>query len=175
METNESLFTKIKSKYIINKICYYIKDENILRKLLFYSKSLQGKINITLFDYQKNYVNKRMKWEDYIYYDYSSYKDFNKDNLKNKLKKDLENINPIDNNTIQKIVIDYFRNKKYKNKYSERIDIYSPFFDLLSKTEFFNNFTIYISMVMIEECKLEKEYISKFHELNNANINYSSN
>ena len=89
MDTNESLFTKIKSKYIINNICSYIKDENILRKLFFYSKSLQEKININLFDYQKNYANKRMKWEDYLYYYYTSYKDFNKDILKNKLKKRL--------------------------------------------------------------------------------------
>ena len=29
-------------------------------------------------------------------------------------------------------------------------------------------------MNMIKDCKLEKEYISKFHALNNANINYSS-
>ena len=176
MDNNESLFEKIKSKYIIKNICSYIKDENILRKLFLYSKSLQEKIFIKLFDYQEGYVNKRIKWEKYLYSnDYTDYMYFSKDKLKKQFKKDLEYLIPVDNDIIQKIVINYFSKKKYESDYSEHIDIYSPFFDILSETEFFGNiFIIQFLIEIIKKCKLKKDYISKFKELNKLNINYTS-
>ena len=176
MDNNESLFEKIKSKYIIKNICSYIKDENILRKLFLYSKSLQEKIFIKLFDYQEGYVNKRIKWEKYLYSnEYTDYMYFSKDKLKKQFKKDLEYLIPVDNDIIQKIVINYFSKKKYESDYSEHIDIYSPFFDILLETEFFGNiFIIQFLMEIIKKCKLKKDYISKFKELNKLNINYTS-
>ena len=65
MEQN-SILEKIKSSYNFKNILFYIKDQKFFFKLFKYSKSLQKKASIELFDYQKDYYNKRIEWEKYV-------------------------------------------------------------------------------------------------------------
>ena len=89
---NKSLLEKIKSKYIINNLLSFILDKSFFLKLFFYSKSLQNKVNIQLYDYIEEYFNKRIKWEDYLYpINYDDYK-YKIDFLKNKFEKKYWNI-----------------------------------------------------------------------------------
>ena len=63
------------------------------------------------------------------------------------------------------------KNKIFKNIY---LDIYSPFFEVLSKINNFSDlFIIIISIKFIKEYKLEKDYIQVFSSLNKLNIKYS--
>ena len=89
---NKSILEKIKSKYIINNLLSFILDKAFFLKLFFYSKSLQNKVNIQLYDYIEEYFNKRIKWEDYLYpINYDDYK-YKIDFLKNKFEKKYWNI-----------------------------------------------------------------------------------
>ena len=53
------------------------------------------------------------------------------------------------------------------------IDIYSPFFNILSKTDFFDEIFIRIYANIIQKYNLFNDYIDKFNELNKSNSNYS--
>ena len=137
----ESLFEKIRSKYIFQNLLLYINDKKIFFKLFIYSKSLQEKTNVILFDYQEEYYNKRIKWEDFLYFkrDFYGEYSFHKYGLKNNLRKKILEYN-INDNIIQKLVINYFtkdinKNKKesHEDENLQNIDFYSPFFDFLSK------------------------------------------
>ena len=48
---------KIKSKFILQIIMTYIRDDNIKLKLFMYSKKYQNKFGIQLFNYQKKYFD----------------------------------------------------------------------------------------------------------------------
>ena len=52
------------------------------------------------------------------------------------------------------------------------IDIFSPFFDILSIDKIFENFSINILLKDIEETNLELDYISTFDNLNNSKSKY---
>ena len=58
----KNLLEKISSKYIIEVINTYIKDENYIYKLIKYNKFIQKKLNIKLIDYKEKYYNKNIKW-----------------------------------------------------------------------------------------------------------------
>ena len=84
---------------------------------------------------------------------------FNKEEFENILyeilkRKEIEDINEINK-------------KEYYNQF---IDIYSPLFELMSKTKTFGKYTIYISL----GCKLKEDYIILFNKLNKSNANYTS-
>ena len=181
---NESLYEKIKSKYIFNTILSFINDKKVILKLFFYSKSLQNNSNITLFDYQEEFYNKRINWEDFLYSKNNiNVWSFHKDELSKKLKKKLLEYK-IDDNTVQKLVINYFRKNIKSKKETNRmntdensyyINFYSPLFDFLSKTEIFDLiFTIQLRVTTSKENNLHQYCISKFNELNKLNIRYSS-
>ena len=180
---DKSLLEKIKSKYIIQNIVSFINDDKILLKLLLHSKSSQEKYSINILKYKETFFHKRIKFENYLkFYEHSDKSEFNKKELKKDFKEQLSEYNINDDDIFKNIVIDYFRNiskeiKKVKltDKNLQLIDIYSPFFDFLSKTELFDEFfTIQISFYTIKECNLEKEYISKFKKMNKLNTKYSS-
>ena len=173
---NISIIEKIKSNYNIQNILSYIDDKNILTKLFFHSKKLQGKYNINIFDYQEEFFNNRIKWEDYLCFTSNTLEsEFKKDHLKKQLNKKLSDYNcNIEDKIIKKIVTNYFCNNK-KTKYQVNIDnenfyhidIYSPFFDILSKLEIFDEiFLIQIPLNLIKECRLKKDYITIFKKLN---------
>ena len=171
---NKSYMEKIKSDYIFQNILSYIEDKNILPKLFLFSKALKKKYNIDLLKYHEEYFNKRIKWTDYLCFTQNTDKsEFKKNNdLKNKLDKILSDYNcSIEDNNIKSIINNYFSNN-FKDDNFYHIDIYSPFFDFLSKSEVFDEmFIIEIPFDLISQCHLNKDYISKFSKLN---FKYSS-
>ena len=150
-----------------------------------YSKALQKKINIELIDYQIEYCNKRIKWE--LYLEFHSY--FFSETYKKYLKQKIIDCN-IDENIIQKVAVNYFTNPKniietkfphYFNPYprinkgKRYIDIYSPFFDCLSKNEKFNEIFLFnIPLHKKERDKIKNDYISIFNKLNKLSKKFTS-
>ena len=55
---NTHLIIEIKSKYILEKIFDYIKDDKFKMKLFSYSKLFQSKLNLSIVDYQIAFLNK---------------------------------------------------------------------------------------------------------------------
>ena len=185
----ELLIKKLESKYIFQIILDYIKDKNILLKLFSHSKLFQNKLGVSLIDYQKIFL-KKFFFENYLCFNtlVDNHINFDKDKLKNYLKNDLLqyklDYNKIINN--QQYLIYYF--KKYYEKIKEEgelyscknpeiiIDIYSPFFETLSKTEFFSDiFSIKIlSAYLIKKYSLTKDYKNAFNKINKLNSKYSS-
>ena len=170
------LLKKISSKYIIDSVFAFIKDENYKYKLIHHSKCLQDKLNIKLIDYQIKYFNRNgINFHNFLYKTINE-DIFDKDQLKNKLEEYLL-YKKIKINSIQNIVLNFFEeNEKIyqKNFYTNNnyllIDINSPFFNILSKSKIFQYFTITICSLD----KFEKDYISAFKEMNKLNSNYSS-
>ena len=184
---------RLNSKYILNIIFNYIKDDNIKYKLFVHSNKFQKRLNLNINDYQeKSIKNSGIKLHNYLsgYYEkifdshdyYSNIFNRNRDNyppyfkkeeLKNQFLSDLKKLNI---KYIKSYLINYF--KKYKesknNDSNLYLDIFCPFFDLLSSQEYFSElFTIPIIIKFIEEYKLENEYISIFDKLNKSRNDYS--
>ena len=161
-----NMIERISSKYILEKICEYIKDENIKLKIFRYSKSLQKKLNIT-FDYFGKYLLKiGFKISDYFCNPNINY--VNKNSLKNKLDKFLSE-NNINNNYFNTYLNSYF--KKTNNYEEESIDIYYPFFELLFENN--NNFDklfIIIPLNFIRRQNLKNDYINIFKRIKKSNI-----
>ena len=92
--------------------------------------------------------------------------------IKDSLKKEfLDHLLRLKIKYIKSYLVYYF--KKYKeNKKDDSnlyLDIFCPFFDLLSNQEYFAElFTIPIDTLFIEKNKLENEYISTFNKLNKS-------
>ena len=55
---NEEIINNVSSKYILNIIFNYIKDENIKDKLFLYSKKFQKKFEIKLIGLKENILKK---------------------------------------------------------------------------------------------------------------------
>ena len=173
----------IKSKFLLGNIISYIKDENYKLKLFVHSKKYQEALNISLNNYKKKYFEKIginilnvneffSLYSDYtfIFLDNGGYPGYYN---KNYFQKNFEIFKKkYNNNIIQNYLIYYLeKNPELKNIY---LDIYSPFFDILMKTNFFSDkFIIVISMNFIKQNKLEKDYINAFHKLNKLKSNYS--
>lgn len=101
---------------------------------------------------------------------------YSKNTLKEKINKDLE-VFKININFFKKIISNYLKNKKFNIKEFLKkeilIDIFSPIFDVISKSQQFESiFTIPISIYIIK--KFKEDYISFFKKMNKENINYSS-
>ena len=183
---------KINSNFILLKILNLVKDDNKY-KLFMYSKKFQSKLGYKLNDYQiKSIERKGIKVCNYLsgFYDKklgphprynhinktdgNKYEvNFTKDSLKNLFVNNLERLKI---KFIKDYLIYYF--KKYKENKKEDsnlyIDIFCPFFNLLSSQEYFSDlFTIPIDMPFIESNYIENEYISAFNRLNKLKNNYS--
>ena len=175
---------KIKSKYCALQAFNFIGDINFKYKLFLNSKYYQKKFDLKLFDYKEIYINLlRINFDNYLSFNNIATNNFDKEIL----RKNFEQYN-LDINEIKENIINYF--KKYLKSnieksndfqfitykhYLKPISIYSPFFEILSKTSFFDEiFTIQIPIKVIEKYNLEKDYISAFEILNKANTNYSS-
>ena len=168
----------IKSTYIINNIFDYIRDINFKLTFFKYSKKFQNKLKLKLYDYQKKYLDQiNFNVYDYISIQflqlYPKYYDF--DYLTNKFKNDsLKYEISIDN--FQKYIIDFYQNYSLKEDESigKRISIFSPIFDILSKSEFFSEkFSFYINPYYIEFLNIKEKYITIFSKLDELKSNYS--
>ena len=163
----------------MNLIFQYLKDKNFKYRLASYSKSLQKKLMITLLDYQGNYFsNKRLEFYNYIYSTDNMHLDtFDKNIYNKRLEKDLKNIK-FEKKDFDKIVFNYYNGVKEEiDEDTElKIDIYSPFFDIISRSflKHFNYFGIPISINIMNKLNLKKDYISVFEKMNNSNIKYNS-
>ena len=187
-----SKLKRISSKYILRLISDYIKDENFVFKFFVYSKYFQKKIGIELSDYINKHIEQfeklGLKVDKFLIFQNYFTKELNKNILDIKLNNELNKYG-IDIKNYQKYANNYF--KIYANNYKENnikynlieynenseklINIYSPIFDPISKTESFNLFfTIEIPLSRIKEFNLKNDYNSMFKKMNELNINYSS-
>ena len=184
------LLGKLKSTFILQKILGFIKDKKVILKLFVHSKSLQNKLGIKLMDYQKVFF-KNLYFENYLCFNISCDNNddinFDKDKLKNTLKDDLLKIKFDYKNIINnKEYLIYYFQKYYKELNEEGIDkmkenkilidIYSPFFETLSETEFFSKlFNINIlPKIIIKKYNLTNDYINYFEKLNKIKSEFSS-
>ena len=157
----KSSFSKINSKFIIQIISSYIKDENFLYKLVQYSKSCQKKLELDKFDYKLKRLN---VIEKYL---------IDSDRIKmNTFENDLSKYD-IKSQDIQSNVIEYFKriiNQKNR-EFSIRLD--SPLFDILKKENFFEeNFKIYIGSNDIHKKIIIGKDNSLFNLLKNESYFY---
>ena len=197
MET-DSLFEKIKSKYIQKKIFSYIKNENFIYKFFLYSKAFQKKLELENIDFKERYIiQSKISYDNYLCC-YSLFnvepKKFDKKIIEKKLQEELTKFK-LDKNIFKECILNYFKkfvkkdneeekDKKDKKEKTEKniknekklnkqiISIYSPFFDDITKTEYFEELTISISVKLIERYNLKNDYISAFDKLNKLNLKY---
>ena len=171
----ESILEKIKSKYNLENIFDYIKDENFKFKLFVYSKKLQKKFDLKLLDYKNIYLKNRINLFEFLSdYKKEGYpKNYDKKELTNKFNSTLNKLK-LKEEDITDYIINFFKNYEKKENDEIYIDIYSPFFDLLSKEEYFwKKFIIPIISEFIDKNKLKNDYISFFNKINKLNINFS--
>ena len=140
MENNEIL-KKVSSRYILKGIISYIYDIDVPFKLFNHSKYFQQALELNYFVYIERYFDKLgLNFLDFTYLDYSEFSDFfDKDILKKNLNKKLSELK-ISVELINRFAMDYLKNYYLKNKENQEefiIEIYSPFFDIISKSEFF--------------------------------------
>lgn len=192
MENNNSVLEKVSSKDLLSNIFDYIRDPNYKHKLFSYSKLLQKKADLRLADYEERYIEKfGINLTDYLFSENNKFvRKFDKDILNSNLQNDLSK-NKLEKATIEKIMVDIY-NQRYEDKYKansdgsdkagnklieteEPIEIYSPFFDTLSKMDFFEYlFTINISTYIIDKFDLKEDYISTFEKLKQSKSKYNS-
>ena len=171
------ILKKIKSKYIYQHIIEYIKDKNYKYNLFVHSKFFQKQLDLNLYSYQERYIS-HLKMNIYNYLlsnaAFNGYqKNFNKNLLIRNLQEDLLKYG-VELNIYEKYVENYFK-KEDITDFDIKIDIFSPFFKILLKTEFFGRlFRILISTTLIEKYNLKNEYIFVFDELNKSNMKYTS-
>ena len=181
--------SKIKSKHILSQIFDFIKDDNFKLNFLKYSKYFQKIFDINIFNYQNAYFKKSNFYlADFLNNKSEKIEEFDKDFLQKKLDKFLikhPQLSISDINKYVKEFIPLYAKKEqkenneqginYEKSYNNYIDIYSPFFKLISKNEFFGNiFTINIPTNLIVKKSLENIYITIFDDLEKNNINYYS-
>ena len=197
---------KIKSKNILDLVMKFIKDNKFFYKLIAYSKKDQLKYKISKNKYiDLFYDNLRLDINSYIHFNcnffgkYTNIENFDKylllRNFKNDLLKYKFNIyqlayyiNCVYPKTIMDLIhngsfVSYFdkniqyNNEKEKEDFLARpIEIYSPFFFILSLVENFEDkYYIPISAYMINKFNLKDDYINAFNKLkqiqNSKNLN----
>ena len=183
---NEPLIEKINSKYIRQKIFVFIKDQNFKYKFFKYSKIYQKQFELEIIDFKEKYIiQTKINIGSYILCINLFNKDpknFDKNLLNTQLQEDL-----LKNNLNIDIIHEYLINeyKKYAKKindiinekqlakysyFKKEISIFSPFFDFLINTEYFELFTIPISVKLIEKFNLKNDYIAAFEKMNKLNV-----
>ena len=116
---NEEIINNIASKYILNIICNYIKDENFKEKLFLYSNKFQKKFDIKLIGLKENYLNKiKFDLDKYLYIESDSFK---KDFLAKKYDKFLKK-KKFNKEKLENIIYDIFENKEVKDIDEEDVD-----------------------------------------------------
>ena len=177
----EKILDKISSKYILKGIFDYIDESGDYKlKLFIYSNIFQNKLDINIYKYQEIYFKKKgfdlIKYFSVIY---NSSKEFSKCLLKDELEKDLSLLN-IDINIINNYIKNNFKGLTLKKKYIQllpleyyhhmiQVDIFSPFFDLLSENGLLEYCSIIIQTKLIEYHELKEDYILAFDKLNKSN------
>ena len=164
---------KIKSQYICRKI-FDITYDNLKYKLFNHSKHFQEILGIKLIDYKEKYWEKiGIKLDDYLSLktqkDYNPNK-FNKKLLNDKLKTFVDK-NNINLDSLKSYLIEFYQNQKNLKKPKLFLDIFSPFYEELSKSDCFDFFIIPIEMDLIDKNQLISDYRTSFENLNKNGLN----
>ena len=169
----ERLLNKIKSKYIC-KMIFDITYENFKYKLFNYSKHFQEILEIKLTDYKEKYwAKKGIKLGDYLCL--KTQKKYNTNNFNKKLLydtlKSFIDKNNINLDSLKSYLIEFYQNQKNLNKPKLLLDIYSPFFEELSKSDCFDSFIIPIEIDLIDKNQLISDYRTAFENMNKNVLN----
>ena len=164
---------KIKSKYIC-KLIFNITYDNLKYKLFSHSKHFQEILGIKLIDYKEKYwIKKGIKLDDYL--TLKSQKNYNPnyinkiylyESLNSFIKK-----NSIDLDSLKSYLIEFYQNQKNLKKQKLLLDIFSPFFEELSKSDCFDLFIIPIEIDLIEKNQFISDYRKVFENLNKYGLN----
>ena len=155
----------INLKFILKKIFDFFKDRNYKYKLFLYSKYFQNICEIKLFDYKEKYYNKLgLKFDSYFCLQDKNNKNLLHNNLKSYLKEKNINYDSL-KSYLTEYYTNYSNNFRGEDKSKISIDIYSPFFEILSQTQCFELFIIPIEFDKIEKYNLNKDYIKAFENL----------
>ena len=177
---------EIKSKYILDSIFTYIKDDKFKMKLFVYSKLYQKKLDFDIVNYQIEILNKN-KFNFCSYLKFSknnlSQQNFNKQYLISQFTNDISKYN-INLNDISTIINYYFGNNNFQKMQENNkakinseieIDIFSPYFEFLSNNKnIFKNFCIIVPLARIKKFSLINDYNSIFERLAEIHSNYNS-
>ena len=169
----KSLLNKIKSQYIC-KMIFDITYDNLKYKLFSYSKHFQEMLGIKLIDYKEKYwIKKGIKLEEYL--TLKTQKNYNPNHINKKLLYDTLTSfikkNNIDLDSLKEYLIEFYKNQKNLKKEKLFLDIFSPFFEELSKSECFDLFIIPLEMDLIDKNQLNSDYIAAFENLNKKELN----
>ena len=167
------LLNKIKSQYIC-KMIFDITYDNLKYKLFSYSKHFQEMLGIKLIDYKEKYwIKKGIKLEEYL--TLKTQKNYNPNRINKKLLYDTLTSfikkNNIDLDSLKEYLIEFYKNQKNLKKEKLFLDIFSPFFEELSKSECFDLFIIPLEMDLIDKNQLNSDYIAAFENLNKKELN----
>ena len=169
----KSLLNKIKSQYIC-KMIFDITYDNLKYKLFSYSKHFQEMLGIKLIDYKEKYwIKKGIKLEEYL--TLKTQKNYNPNLINKKLLYDTLTSfikkNNIDLDSLKEYLIEFYKNQKNLKKEKLFLDIFSPFFEELSKSECFDLFIIPLEMDLIDKNQLNSDYRAAFENLNKKELN----
>ena len=169
----KSLLNKIKSQYIC-KMIFDITYDNLKYKLFSYSKHFQEMLGIKLIDYKEKYwIKKGIKLEEYL--TLKTQKNYNPNRINKKLLYDTLTSfikkNNIDLDSLKEYLIEFYKNQKNLKKGKLFLDIFSPFFEELSKSECFDLFIIPLEMDLIDKNQLNSDYIAAFENLKKKELN----
>ncbi len=169
----KSLLNKIKSQYIC-KMIFDITYDNLKYKLFSYSKHFQEMLGIKLIDYKEKYwIKKGIKLEEYL--TLKTQKNYNPNRINKKLLYDTLTSfikkNNIDLDSLKEYLIEFYKNQKNLKKEKLFLDIFSPFFEELSKSECFDLFIIPLEIDLIDKNQLNSDYIAAFENLNKKELN----
>jgi len=139
-------------------------DKNILSKKLEEDLKKHNLNLNTIYEFFDNYFGKIKKLID----ENEKEKKERREN-KNKDKKS-NNINDINNN--EKNNDNNNNNPNKKNIPLNQISIFSPFYEHISKCDYFEIFKMTISSKLIEKFNLKEDYISAFEQINELNLKY---
>ncbi len=170
MSKKGGVLEKIKSKYILNKIFDYIRNENYKLKFLIYSKSLQIKYDLKI-EYKYCFLKEYLKVKEFIFLNLIN-KELDTNYFYKKLNDllDFIHITHEESKEISEIIYNnYIKEQKKIHKilrytdFFSTIDIYSPFIECAISNDFH---FINIPLDDIEKYYLKNDYISFFKKQN---------
>ena len=137
-------------------------DKNILSKKLEEDlKKHHLNINI-IYEFFDNYFGKIKKMID----------ENEKEKKEKKENKDKKSKSSKDNNNDEKNNDSNNSNPNKKNLPLNQISIFSPFYEHISKCDYFEIFKLAISSKLIEKFNIKEDYISAFAQINELNLKY---
>ena len=148
--------------------------DNLKYKLFSYSKHFQEMLGIKLIDYKEKYwLKKGINLDEYL--TLKTQKNYNPNHINKKSLYDtlmsFVKKNNINLDSLKEYLIEFYENQKNLKREKLFLDIFSPFFEELSKSECFDLFIIPIEIDLIEKNQLNNDYRAAFENLNKKESN----